>query len=43
VVFLGSYGKEFACSVGVPGSIPGRSPEKGMATYFHQTEEPGGL
>ena len=47
-----SDGKEFACNVGDPGSIPGlaRSLEKEMATYssilawrFPWTEEPGRL
>ena len=30
----GSVGKEFACNVGDPGSIPGSGMEKGMATHF---------
>ena len=46
----GSGGKESACNVGDPGSIPGlgRSPVKGMATHssvlgIPWTEEPGRL
>ena len=46
----GSDGKESACSVGDPGSIPGLGLEKGMATHssilaweIPWTEKPGGL
>ena len=45
----GSHGKESACNVGEPGSIPGlrRSPGEGngnpLAWRIPETEEPGGL